>query len=72
MSIFRSEEHIERWLAETGYHRGEVVAIGRVWELAKAWYVDPRQAGWRPRSKDESQAVLASVGLTSDFWTLPG
>ena len=72
MSLFRSEEHVDRWLAMKGYSRGEVTGLDVVWQLAKAWYADPRRSDWRPRTRAESQAVLASVGLTSDFWTLPG
>lgn len=71
MTLFRSEEHVERWVNQKGYARGAVVPLDTVWRLAKAWYVDPRNASWRPRSRDESQAVLASVGLTDEFWTLP-
>lgn len=70
MSLFRSEEHVERWLRVTGNDRGAVVPLDGVWRLARAWYKDPRQEAWAPRSKQESQAVLASVGLTDAFWTL--
>jgi len=38
--------------------------------LARAWYADPRDRDWRPRTRDESQAVLSSVGLTDSFWEL--
>lgn len=71
MSLFRSEEHVDRWLRDTGRQRGGVVPLDVIWTLAKAWYVDPRSPDWRPRSRDESQAVLHSVGLVDDFWTLP-
>jgi hypothetical protein len=47
------------------------VPLGAVWRLALAWYPDPRAPAWRPRARDESQALLASVGLTGDFWELP-
>jgi hypothetical protein len=72
MSLFRSEEHAQRWVASKGYQPGRIVDLDTVWALAKAWYVDPRGGGWRPRTRAESQTVLASVGLTDDFWTLPG
>jgi hypothetical protein len=49
---------------------GAVVPIQTVWILAKAWYKDPRNPDWRPRTKEQSQAVLESVGLTGDFWKL--
>lgn len=70
MSLFRSEEHVGRWVARHGYEIGAILDLPRVWRLAKAWYGDPRAADWRPRSRDESQAVLASVGLTGEFWEL--
>ena len=71
MSLFRSEEHLDAWLAATGYERGAVASLETVARLARAWYVDPRRADWKPRTRDESQAVLASVGLTGEFWELP-
>ena len=71
MSLFRSEEHVDRWLAQTGNARGAVVPLSVVLHLSRAWYTDPRDPAWRPRTRDESQAVLASVGLTDDFWQLP-
>lgn len=70
MSIFRSEEHLERWLQKTNNKRGAVLSLQRVWELAKAWYQDPRDPHWEPRSIEQSQAVLSSVGLTGAFWSL--
>ena len=72
MSLFRSEEHLDRWLTKTGRTKGAVVPLEQVWRLARAWYSDPRGADWRPRTRDENQVVLASVGLTGQFWQLPG
>jgi hypothetical protein len=71
MSLFRSEEHVDRWLRDTRHAKGAVVPLAQVWELARAWYGDPRDPSWRPRTRDESQAVIASVGLTGEFWELP-
>ena len=71
MSLFRSEEHLIEWLQVTGNERGAVLSLSQTFSLAKVWYLDPRDPDWRPRTRDESQAVLASVGLTSDFWELP-
>jgi hypothetical protein len=70
MSLFRSEEHLNEWLEQTGNDFGAVISLEHTWRLAKAWYLDPRDPNWKPRSIAESQAVLASVGLTSDFWRL--
>jgi hypothetical protein len=71
MSLFRSEEHLGRWLGARDATRGAVLSLDQVWRLARAWYSDPRAAGWRSRTRDESQRVLASVGLTDAFWELP-
>jgi hypothetical protein len=49
---------------------GSVVSVIRLQELARRWYGDRMEPGWRPRSRDESQAILDAVGLTGDFWRL--
>ena len=71
MSLFRSEEHVRRWTTRLGFDVGAMLDLRQVWRLANAWYADPRAGDWRPRTRDESQTVLASVGLTGDFWELP-
>ncbi len=63
MRLFRSEE-------ETPPH-GATVSIEHLAPLAKAWYGDRLDRGWRPRTKAESQGILSAVGLTGDFWRLP-
>lgn len=70
MSLFRSEEHIERWLSVNRRTRGSVLSLDTVAKLSRAWYADPRAVDWRPRTREESQAVLTSVGLTDPFWML--
>lgn len=70
MLFFRSEEHLERWLQQHGGDRGAVLTLADTWTLSKAWYPDRRHAGWRPRSIEQSQAVLESVGLRDEFWSL--
>ena len=72
MSLFRSEEHVDRWLTKTGRTKGAVVPLGQVWRLARAWYSDPRKVDWQPRTRNENQGVLTSVGLTDAFWEFPG
>ena len=71
MSIFRSEDHVLRWTRANGHEIGALVPLAQVWRLAKGWYADPRRRDWRARNRDESQAVIASVGLTGAFWELP-
>jgi hypothetical protein len=62
MRLFRSEEDAPE--------DGSVVSVIRLQELARRWYGDRMEPGWRPRSRDESQAILDAVGLTGDFWRL--
>ena len=50
---------------------GELVDLPTLKRLARRWYGDRLDPGWRPRTRDESQAILDEVGLTSAFWRLP-
>jgi hypothetical protein len=50
---------------------GELVDLPTLERLAGRWYGDRLDPGWRPRTRDESQAILTEVGLTSPFWQLP-
>ena len=50
---------------------GEVIGMQQLQELAVAWYGDRMDPEWRPRTPDESQRVLADVGLDGEFWELP-
>ena len=74
MLFFRSEDHLTKWLEPRGEPRGEargaVLSLAVTWRLAKAWYGDRRNPDWRPRSREEAQAVLDQVGLTDTFWKL--
>ncbi len=71
MRLFRSEEDVRRWCAERGRVPGAIVPVDRLQRLAQAWYGDRLEPGWRPRSREALQAVLAAHGLTGPFWTLP-
>ena len=51
---------------------GAAMPVPQLNELAKTWYGDRLEPGWRPRPRDESQALLAGAGLTGPFWELPG
>lgn len=70
MNLFRSGEHIERWLAGRG--PGATIGVGTLSELAHAWWGDRLSPGWRPRTPRQNQAILGGLGLTGDFWRLPG
>jgi hypothetical protein len=49
---------------------GELVSLEVLGELARRWYGDRLEPDWRPRTLEESQAILDSVGLTGEFWRL--
>ena len=70
MNLFRSGEHIARWLA--GREPGETIPVQRLSELAHAWYEDRLSPDWRPHPRDGNQAILGRFGLGRDFWRLPG
>jgi hypothetical protein len=49
---------------------GELVSLDTLQELARRWYGDRLSPDWRPRTLEESQAILDGVGLTGEFWRL--
>ena len=70
MLLFRSEEHLDRWLSERGLERGGTMTVEQQWRLANLWYRDRLSNEWQRRSPDEAQAVFERCGLTGDFWKL--
>jgi len=69
MLLFRSEEHVERWLA--GRPPGATLPVTKLAELGYAWWHDRLAPGWRPHTRDENQAILDELGLSGEFWRLP-
>jgi hypothetical protein len=69
MNLFRSEEHIERWLG--GRKPGATISATKLSELAHAWWADRLATDWQPRTRQQNQAILESLGLTGEFWRLP-
>jgi len=69
MNLFRSEEHIARWLA--GREPGATIPVTKLAELAQAWWDDRIAPDWRPHTREQNQAILERLGLTGDFWALP-
>ena len=70
MVFLRSEEHLARWLGANGFEPGATVSAPKMNELARAWWWSRLDPGWQPRTAEQSQALLDSVGLTGDFWAL--
>jgi hypothetical protein len=69
MNLFRSEEHVERWL--DGRKPGTTIPVTTLAALAEAWWSDRLAPDWRPRTTAESQAILDGLGLTGASWRLP-
>ena len=69
MNIFRSGDHVARWLA--GRAPGATITIGQLSDLAHAWWSDRLDPAWRPHTRAENQRILDGVGLTGAFWRLP-
>lgn len=69
MNLFRSEEHVERWLGDR--KPGATISVTILSELARDWWSDRLSPEWRPHTRDHNQAVLDRLGLTGGFWRLP-
>ncbi len=69
MNLFRSEEHVARWLG--GREPGATISVTKLSELAHAWWHDRLDPEWRPHTREQNQAILDSLGLTGEFWRLP-
>jgi hypothetical protein len=70
MLLFRSEDHVIRWLA--GRPSGATITVTKLAELAEAWWGDRLDPEWRPHTRDQNQAILDRLGLTGPFWSLGG
>lgn len=72
MNLFRSEEHIGRWLAGRALDTtiGVTIGVGKLSELAHAWWGDRLAPDWRPRTREANQGILDSLGLTGPYWQL--
>ena len=69
MLLFRSEEHVTRWLA--GRAPGATISVEAVCDLAFAWWSDRLDPGWQPHTREQNQAILDRLGLGGPFWRLP-
>ncbi|MEA2460485.1 MAG: Alkylmercury lyase [Actinomycetota bacterium] len=69
MLLFRSEEHLERWIA--GAHpAGMRLTLEQQWQLARNWFAGRDRPEWTKRSATEAEAIFRRSGLTEDFWRL--
>lgn len=70
MLLFRSEEHVDRWCRAWDLPRGAVLTPEEGWRLASAWYRHKLRPDWRRSTVEETEALLAELGLTGEFWRL--
>jgi hypothetical protein len=68
MNLFRSEEHVARWLG--GRAPGATIPVAKLSELAHAWWSDRIAPDWAPHTLEGNQAILDRLGLTGAFWQL--
>jgi hypothetical protein len=68
MNLFRSEEHIDRWLG--GRPPGATISVVTLAQLARAWWDDRVSPDWRPHSREQNAEILEGLGLAGDFWRL--
>jgi hypothetical protein len=69
MNLFRSEEHIARWLGARV--PGATISVGKLSELANAWWDDRLAPDWEPHTREQNTAILERLGLVGEFWALP-
>jgi hypothetical protein len=68
MNLFRSEEHVVRWLDSRP--AGVTLSVAKLSEMSHAWWSDRLDPDWRPHSLQQNQAILTGLGLTDAFWQL--
>ena len=69
MNLFRSEEHVRRWLGDR--RPGATLPVETLAALAVTWWSDRLAPDWTPHIREQNQAILDGLGLTGDFWQLP-
>ena len=70
MLLFRGEEHIDRWCQARDLPRGATMTPEQCRQLAHGWYQNKVKPDWRRHTLEETEALLAEVGLTDAFWNL--
>lgn len=68
--LFCDEACVERWLRDTGEHRGYVMDLATLWRLASHWYDGRLERGYVRREPSAAKAYFREVGLRGPFWGL--
>ena len=61
---------MDRWCRREGIPRGETLTLDQGWQLARSWYEDRLDPGWRRKTAEETEALFRGLGMTSGFWSL--
>lgn len=70
MLLFRSGEHVERWLGQWKRRKGATLTLRQGWGLAQAWYSNRLSPVWRPKTEKETISAFSHLGLRGEFWRL--
>jgi hypothetical protein len=46
------------------------VDLETAWRLARPWYGDRLDHGWRPKSAQRMRELFDGAGLSGDFWAV--
>jgi hypothetical protein len=65
---FHAEADVDAWCARHDLPKGAVLTLPAAWAFASDWYGQHLDQPWRKRSLDETRALFARHGLTSEFW----
>jgi hypothetical protein len=69
-NLFCSVACIESWLAATDNHRGYVMDLTTLWQLASGWYSGRLEYGYVRREPNDAADYLRASGLHGSFWGL--
>jgi hypothetical protein len=68
MLLFRSEEHVMRWIETRRSQIGATLTPQQGWQLATAWFEDRLSPDWRRKTPEETRAIFEDIGLDGPFW----
>ncbi len=60
-----------QWCRARGRGVGALLTLAQGWDLARAWFSDPRAPGWRRPPVSTLGDLVRGLGLGGPFWELP-
>ncbi len=70
MLLFRSEEMVQQWCAQTNMPLGQILSLDHIWQLSQYWYADRMLLQYPKRTAVMVAEIFEKVGLTGEFWQL--